>query len=133
VTENERQYVEYRLGRAREALSKADLMLANIHLHAAVNRLYYACFYATTALLLTRGQSSSKHTGVKAVFDRQWVKTGEIPVEMGRFYGRLFEWRQRGDYDDLIAFDPDEVATALVNARSFVETIAERIQAANRG
>jgi uncharacterized protein (UPF0332 family) len=131
VTEKEREYIEYRITRARETLNEAELMLSNAYLHGAVNRLYYACFYAVSALLLTRGQSSSKHAGVKAIFDREWVNSGQIPLESGRFYRRLFEWRQRGDYDDLTAFDVGEVAKALEDAKLFVECIADRIRAAD--
>jgi len=41
-----------------------------------VNRLYYACFYAVSALLIQQGLSSSKHTGVRSLFNRHYVKTG---------------------------------------------------------
>lgn len=38
--------VRYRFDRANETLEEAWLLFDNGHLHAAVNRLYYACFYA---------------------------------------------------------------------------------------
>jgi uncharacterized protein (UPF0332 family) len=47
--------------RAREALAEAALLLQAGHLHAYVNRLYYACFYAVSAPLVTQGTSTSKH------------------------------------------------------------------------
>jgi hypothetical protein len=39
----------------------------------------YACFYAISALLVRDGLSSSKHAGVRSLFNRQYVKTGKIP------------------------------------------------------
>lgn len=42
----------------------AELALGNGYLHGTVNRLYYACFYAVSALLLTEGFSSSRHSGI---------------------------------------------------------------------
>lgn len=60
--------VLYRLGRAKESLDEASILLKNGHANTFVNRLYYACFYAVSALLLTKGLSSSKHSGVKVFF-----------------------------------------------------------------
>jgi len=122
------EYINYRLARAKETLEEAELMLANQHLNAAVNRLYYACFYAVSALLLTEGKSSSKHSGVRALFDRGWVKTGRMSQEMGRLYRRLFAQRQRGDYDDLTVFSQADVKTWLIEAREFVAEISDFIR-----
>jgi hypothetical protein len=45
--------VGYRLQRARETVEEARVLLETDHANACVNRLYYACFYAVSALLLT--------------------------------------------------------------------------------
>ena len=58
------QLVRYRISRAEESLGMAELALGNGYLHGTVNRLYYACFYAVSALLLTEGFSSSRHSGI---------------------------------------------------------------------
>jgi uncharacterized protein (UPF0332 family) len=47
-----KELVDYRMERAIETLSEAGLMATNAHYNAAVNRLYYACFYAAQALLI---------------------------------------------------------------------------------
>jgi uncharacterized protein (UPF0332 family) len=62
--------VRHRVTRAEETLEDARLVLEQGHLHSAVNRLYYACFYIVSALLFTEGLSSSKHSGVRSLFDR---------------------------------------------------------------
>ena len=62
MTSEERTLALYRMDRAREAIEEAKLLFEAGHLHTYVNRLYYACFYAMSALLLTRGLSTSKHT-----------------------------------------------------------------------
>ena len=72
--------------------------------------LYYASFYAVIALLLTEGRSSSKHSGVRALLDREWMKPGRLPVEFGRLYRRLFESRQRSDYADFVTFGVSAVS-----------------------
>lgn len=93
-------YVRYRTALAREALDVAKLALADGHLRSAVNRLYYACFYIVAALLFSEGHASSKHSGIRSLFNRHWIKTRRLPVEMSSFYRDLFNHRQQGDYDD---------------------------------
>ena len=54
MTPETAELVRYRLGRASESVTEAQLLLANDHVRTAVNRLYHACFYAVSALLLTQ-------------------------------------------------------------------------------
>ncbi|MBI2843117.1 MAG: HEPN domain-containing protein [Armatimonadetes bacterium] len=124
----EKALVGYRMARAREALQEAELLLTNNHLNTAVNRLYYACFYAVSALLMTEGKYSTKHSGVRSFFDQFWINTGRLPVEMGRFYRKLFEQRQKSDYEDLTRPELDEVNIWLRRAREFVEKISTLIE-----
>jgi uncharacterized protein (UPF0332 family) len=121
------ELIRYRLSRAEETLEEARLLAENKHGNAAVNRLYYACFYAVLALLIRDGRYSSKHSGVRALFNIHFVKTGEVPKEMARIYNDLFERRQEGDYDDFIVFDAVDVQNWLSEAESFVRCISEWI------
>ncbi len=128
--------VRYRMAMAREAIEVASSALEGGHLHGAVNRLYYACFYAVSALLLTEDYSSSKHSGIRSLFNRHWVKTGRLPVEMSAFYEELFENRQEGDYDDFVEFMPDDVHTWHEQTVAFVARISmelEKLLPANDG
>jgi len=128
----ERAYVRYRLGRAREALEEARLLQEAGHLATAVTRIYYACFYAVSALLLSEGRGSTKHGGVRALFDRYWVKPGRISKDRGRFYREMFERRQESDYVDLVSYEPEEVAGWRSQAEGFVEEIARLVEKALR-
>jgi uncharacterized protein (UPF0332 family) len=105
MTPERRTLVGYRLERARQTLEEAKLMLEAGHANACVNRLYYACFYAVSALLLTRNISSSKHSYVRSLLHRDYVKSGQVSKEMGDHFDLLFDNRQRGDYEDLVVFD----------------------------
>ncbi|MBA7586453.1 hypothetical protein ES708_28453 [subsurface metagenome] len=115
--------VLYRLNRADESLEEALILLERGHINTFVNRLYYACFYAITALLLSKGLSSSKHSGVRALFHQNFIKNGLINREMGKFYDKLFDTRQKGDYADLIYFDKKEVSPWFNEARNFISSI----------
>ncbi len=113
--------IAYRLNRARESLEEAKLLLERGHSNTYVNRLYYACFYAVSALLLSRGLSSTRHSGVRSLFHQNFVKSGLIDKKLGQLYDRFFDNRQKGDYADLVRFDPNEVRDWYNEAQEFVE------------
>lgn len=121
------ELVRYRMARAKESIEEARLLLAGGHLHTAANRIYYACFYAVSALLFTERLSSPKHSGVRALFDQHWIKTGRLPKHLGRSYRRFFDMRQKGDYADLVVFDAEEIRDWLNEATAFVEEIAKKV------
>jgi uncharacterized protein (UPF0332 family) len=104
VTHWNRDLVLYRITRAHETLDEARILAKAGRWNACVNRMYYACFYAVSALLVRDGLSSSKHAGVRSLFSRQYVKTGKIPKDFARIYNDLFERRQEGDYIDYVVF-----------------------------
>ena len=68
--------IERYLNLATEDLAAAQDNLRLGHLRAAVSRAYYAMFYATTALLGSRGLWRSKHQGLIAAFGKYFVKSG---------------------------------------------------------
>lgn len=115
TSEPRREVVQYWWSKAGESLASARRELeAGSHLFA-VNRLYYAAFYGVSATLLERRLSFRKHSGVRAAFHREFIKSGRLGAEWGRFYDRLYEDRQEGDYAALVSFD-----------REYVESQADR-------
>ncbi len=120
----DREYVQYRLERARDAFDVARLAVENSHCADAVNRLYYACFYAVTALLHTDGLASTKHTGIRALFDQHYIRTGRLPVPYGRLYRSLFDFRQESDYGDRITYTQQDVQHWMTEVAAFIEGIA---------
>jgi uncharacterized protein (UPF0332 family) len=111
------------LKKAAEALASAELELNGGHASFAVNRLYYACFYAVTALLLGDGKQLARHSAVKSEFVRAYVKSGLVDARWNKFYQKLFDERQEGDYIPTATFDTSEVSASLKEAREFVDLI----------
>lgn len=93
-----------------------------------MNRLYYACFYAVSALLIQQGLSSSKHTGVRSLFNRHYVRMGKVPKELAQIYNDLFERRQESDYIDFVYFEESQVRPWIGQAEQFIEHIASIIE-----
>ena len=123
-----KELVLYRLQRARETLKDARILAQAQRWNPCVNRLYYACFYAVSALLIQEGLSSSKHSGVRSLFNRHFVKTNKVSKETARIFNDLFERRQEGDYMDFISFKESQVQPWISEAETFVETVAVLIE-----
>lgn len=51
TTEERQALIKHRVERAKESIEDARLLLENEKYNAAVNRLYYACYYSLIALL----------------------------------------------------------------------------------
>ncbi|MDI6791669.1 MAG: HEPN domain-containing protein [bacterium] len=115
--------IRYRLEKADRTLAVARVIYKEDYLESAVNRIYYAMFYSVLALVQTKGFSSSKHSGIKAFFNREFVKTGVVDKELGRFYSELFKNRQKGDYQDFVTFEKEAVAEMLQKAEEFISEI----------
>jgi len=117
--------IRYRLERARECLEDAKGLFQMDSLHSSVNRIYYSIFYSVNALLLTRGLASSKHSGVRSLFLKEFVNKGKVEKTLGRFYSEMFKRRQTGDYEDLVEFKREDVDEWLKKAEEFVTKIEE--------
>ena len=127
MTEWSKDLVLYRMARAQETLEDACILANAGRWNACVNRLYYACFYAVSALLVRHGLSSSKHTGVRSLFNRQYVKKGKIPKDLARIYNDLFERRQEGDYIDFVRFQESQVMPWISKAEQLIGYITSLV------
>jgi uncharacterized protein (UPF0332 family) len=123
VTEPLHTLIHYRLERAQDSLDEARLLAHANRWNACVNRLYYSCFYAVSALLVRDGLSSSRHTGVRSLLNRHYVRPGKVPRELARVYNDLFERRQEGDYADFVRFQADQVRPWILQTETFISHI----------
>lgn len=120
--------VEYRIQRAHSTMQEAALLSENGYYNAAVNRLYYACYYASVALLLKYKISAQTHAGVKSMIGLHFVSTGLIPIENGKTLSTLFEKRQSGDYDDFIMCDKCMVDELTPKANDYLLKIEDLLK-----
>jgi len=126
--EDSESLISYRMQRAEESLRAAEIMYEKDMLSFAMNRIYYSMFYAVQAALSLKGVSFSKHGQVKAYLNRELVKTGIIPISLGRIYNKAFEYRQKFDYVDFVEPDQDLVESYLKEARVFLDGIEKYLQ-----
>lgn len=124
-----KELIQYRMERAHETLNTAKLLRdQNADTASIVNRAYYAMFYAALAILVTVGEETSKHSGVLALFDRHFVKTGILPKEMGKFLHTAFDTRQTGDYEDKLEISHAMAESIVDFAIQFVNSIEEKLR-----
>ncbi len=120
--------IKYRIERAKETFEDAKLLAEKHRWNSAINRLYYAAFYAITALLLKENHKSTTHNGVKTKFSEQFIKTGLFPTELGRIYSQLFTWRQKGDYADLFDFTEEKVTPYFEPVEKLIELVEKSLE-----
>jgi uncharacterized protein (UPF0332 family) len=118
-----KELIDHRLKRAKSTLIEVDLLVENKLWSTAVNRIYYACYYAVIALLLSKQITVQTHAGVRQMFGLHFIKSGLIEKELGKFYSDIFDKRQTGDYDDFVEFTGEEVKSLIPQAQELIETI----------
>ncbi len=122
MTNKERKdIIEYRLERAKSTLLEVDLLLENSMTNTAINRLYYASFYAISALLIQHNINTQTHSGVRQMFGLHFVKTGLINNELGKLYSHLFRKRQISDYDDFVEYTPEEILELIPPTKELID------------
>lgn len=82
--ENREALAAYRYQRANETLAEIPFLKEQGYYNTAVNRLYYACYYAAVALLIKHGINPVTHAGVKQMIGLHFVATGHLSREVGR-------------------------------------------------
>ncbi len=120
-------YIKYRLQRAKDTISETKILIDNKLWNTAINRMYYACFYAVGALLVKHGVETSSHSGSRQKFGQLFIQTGIINKQLGKHFSELFEKRQRGDYNDFFDFDEETVLRLYKPSLDFVKAIEELI------
>ncbi len=123
--ENKDELIRYRIQRAQETLAEAETLFAKKHYHGCVNRLYYSCFYAVSALLLSKDLSSSKHSGIRSLFNQHIINERLMEKEYGELFNDLFEYRRESDYDDFVEFTEDQIIEWMPRVTNFINRILE--------
>lgn len=118
----------YRIESAENTLAEVETHRANGFYNTAVNRLYYACYYAATAILIANGIEVKSHDGVRMNLGKFIVQEGILTPELGRYFSRLFSKRSTGDYDDFFNHSIETVDELMPDAKLFIQTIKDWIE-----
>lgn len=119
---------KYRLESAESTYRIARLCFENNGYKDAVNRLYYAVFYALRAVLAVEGVDFKRHKDVVAYFNQKYVATEIFPRELGKKIGRLKTLREDCDYDDFYIVSVEEVKNQLETAKKVIYQVKEYLK-----
>ena len=122
-SEERQDIVSYRLERARQTLKEAIDIGALGYWNLAVNRLYYAAYYASAALLIHNGIAASSHKGIVRMIGLSFVRQGILKPEDSQLIGRLFTMRQTGDYEDLFDWEMSDVNPMYKPVEDYIDRI----------
>ena len=126
--EQRKDVVSYRLQSAKDLLVEINSHIERGFYNTAMNRMYYACFYVVSALLLNAGIDGVRtHEGVRQMFNKHFVLTGIVSKEWGRFYSVVYGNRSEADYEDFKDFDLSEVQEIYPKVCEFVGIVEKRI------
>lgn len=114
------QLSQYRFSRAKEVLRDAETLLNQDSFSSSVNRSYYAIFHALRAVTALDGFDSSKHSGVIAYINREYVKTGIFEKRLSKILDTAFRLREKADYDDFFIISIDAAKEKLLKAEEVI-------------
>ncbi len=89
----------------------------------ALNRAYYSCFYAVSAVLLTKDLVSKTHKGTRNLFHLHFIENRIISRDFGKSYSELFGYRQQNDYEDFEELPPELISEMIEFADNFIEKL----------
>ncbi|MCC8138270.1 MAG: HEPN domain-containing protein [Clostridiales bacterium] len=118
----------YRLEKAENCLKSADILAGAKDYYGAANRSYYAIFHSVRAILALDGVDFSKHSGVMAYFQKNYVKTGIFDKEYSKILRAAFDVRSDADYDDYYVISKDKVEKQNSQAQFFLNGIKEYVE-----
>ena len=115
--------IKYRLEQARDTISVVELLIENMELPTAVNRIYYGMFYSLLALGLKYKFETSKHQQLLGWFNKNFIHTNKIDVRFGKILRNAFKNRRKGDYETYIEFNLEDVQLMFSEMKEFIREI----------
>ena len=115
--------IQYRLDNAKEKLESAEILLNAGKYKDSIGRSYYAIFSAVRAILAMDRVDFSKHAGVIAYFQKEYVKTKKFDTKFSKYLQNAFQIRNVCDYDDFYIASKQDAETQIEQAKEFLEAV----------
>ena len=127
MPDNRKELMQYRLEMAKERLHSSEILLKDGSYKDSIGRSYYAMFTSVRALLAMEGQDFSKHAGVIAYFQKEFVKTGKFDKKYSKYISQAFQIRNNTDYADFFIVSMQDAKEQYDKAKEFLEVIEKYI------
>lgn len=120
--------IQLKLAKAHSLLSEIDVMMTNKFYTSVVSRLYYSCFHATKALLLTKDLMPKTHKGTSTILHQRFVSNDLFDKQKADFFNDIMQERIEDDYNDFMILDEKEVIGFIEPAKLYVEYVSKLIE-----
>lgn len=128
LPDNRKELMLYRLQTAKERLYASRLLLHEKSYKDSINRSYYAMFTSVRALLAMEGLDFSKHAGVIAHFQKEYIKTGKFDKKYSKYLSQAFQIRNNVDYADFFLVSEQDEQLQYEHATEFLDIIAKYLE-----
>lgn len=119
--------VAYRLEKAKNTIKEVKDVGALGYWNLSANRLYYAAYYASVALLINNGIDATTHKGVIRMIGESFIRKGILTTDDSKLLGRLFTMRQSGDYEDMFDWEESDVRPLIPKVEDYITRISKLI------
>ena len=123
TSEERHDVVVYRIEKADKTMEEARTLVTFKYWGLIANRLYYAAYYAISALLVANGYTAKSHDGTIHLFELHFVKDAVVPQEMGKLVRKLFTRRLTGDYSDKFDLTEEDVMPLFEPTEQLIEKV----------
>jgi len=113
----------YRINSALETLDATKVCIESKHYKDAINRSYYASFYAIKAVLAMEGTDFKRHKDVVAYFNKNYVATEIFSRNLGRKIVKAEEIRHESDYDTFYIASKEVTVEQIQTAEQLIELV----------
>ena len=79
-------------------------------------------------MLVFHDIQTKKHSSVKSQFSLHFIKTGVFDKKYGQLLSELFDWRQKGDYENIFDYDQESVQPLFIPVKEMLDLIKAEIQ-----
>jgi uncharacterized protein (UPF0332 family) len=80
--------MRFHLAKASQLLDDVEVLMQNARYTSIISRLYYACFHAGSALLLSKELTSKTHKGLQVLLQQQFVLPGILDPSSRSWYDK---------------------------------------------
>lgn len=109
-------------------MANAKLCMDNRFYRDAINRSYYAAFYAVRAVLAVESIDFKRHKDVMAYFNKTYVATEIFPKELGKRLGRIQMMREDSDYSDFFTVSLEDTKKQYETAQLAISIVEDYLK-----
>ncbi len=123
MPERRKELIKYRLEMAEERLHSSGVLLEAGSYKDSIGRSYYAMFTAVRAILALDSQDFSKHAGVIAYFQKEYIKKEKFDKKFSKYISQAFQIRNNTDYADFFIVSQQDAEEQYERAKEFLEAV----------